>query len=47
VRVGEGPLDVKLSPIPTTPRYVAPVAPSAPKNETPTLPPGYKSDIPY
>jgi serine/threonine-protein kinase len=45
VRVGDSPVNVKLAVIPAGPHYVAP--PAAPKGESPTLPPGYKSDVPY
>jgi serine/threonine-protein kinase len=47
VRVGDSPVSVKLAVIPAGPRYVAPAAAPAPKGESPTLPPGYKSDVPY
>jgi serine/threonine-protein kinase len=54
VRVGDSPVNVKLAALPAAPRYVPPQA-AAPvrnasgtdKGESPTLPPGYKSDIPY
>jgi serine/threonine-protein kinase len=46
VRVGDSPVNVKLAVIPAGPRYVAPAA-AAPRGESPTLPPGYKSDVPY
>jgi serine/threonine-protein kinase len=47
VRVGDSPVIVKLAAIPAGPaqHYVAPQAP--PKTESPSLPPGYKPDIPY
>ncbi len=46
VRVGDSPVIVKLAVIPAGPaHYVAPQA--SPKSESPSLPPGYKPDIPY
>jgi serine/threonine-protein kinase len=44
VTVRDSPVTWKLAPIPVAPRS-APVAP--PKSETPQLPPGYKSEVPY
>jgi serine/threonine-protein kinase len=57
VRVGDTPVNVKLAPLPPAPRYVAPQAAApargsdkgagADKSESPSLPPGYKGDVPY
>ena len=54
VRVGDSPVNIKLAALPAAPRYVAPQAPAPARNdhgegksESPTLPPGYKSDVPY
>jgi eukaryotic-like serine/threonine-protein kinase len=54
VRVGDSPVNIKLAALPAAPRYVAPQAAAPARNdkaqdkpESPTLPPGYKSDIPY
>jgi serine/threonine-protein kinase len=49
VRVGDTPINVKLGALPAAPHYVAPQgAPRSDRqSDTPSLPPGYKPDIPY
>ncbi len=50
VRVGDSPVSVKLAAMAVAPRYVPPQAAppgKSEKSESPSLPPGYKPDIPY
>ena len=47
VRAGDDAVELKLSPVAASPRAAVSRPAPSPKSDTPSLPPGYKSEIPY